>query len=288
MRLIKYSLSCLLLCLVSTSYAHQTTQLVRYPQAGKLFTKHHSYPIELLKLALSYYAAPIDVKASEYFMNQGRAIKQLKQGKDIEVVWTMTSRDREAEIKPIRIPLYKGLIGWRLFLTTTERLQKPHEFRKLSQLKKTSMIQGHDWPDTEILKYNNFNVASGPNFSGLFQILLRNRTELFPRSIIEVWDELETYESTTIILEPSTLISYPTASYFFVAPSNQALADIIESGLNSAHADGKFNALFQEYYAPYIKKAKLAQRSHFRLVNPLLPKETPLHRKSLWFSLDKD
>lgn len=267
------------LCLAQT--------IIRFPQAGDNFASHHVYPLELLKLALSYQKNPPKIQASDYFMNQGRAIKQLRQEKDIEVMWTMTSREREKEIKPIRIPLYKGLIGWRLFLTTPEYTAN-NIVSDISHLQKANIIQGHDWPDTEILKFNKFNVHSAPTYDGLFKILSLSRAELFPRSVIEIWDELEIHKASNITLEKNTIISYPAATYFFVSNSNMTLASIIESGLRQAHLDGSFDALFQKHYAKPIKKAKLSGRKHFRLSNPLLPKETPLHEKYLWFHLDKD
>jgi hypothetical protein len=260
---------------------------IRFPQAGDNFNAHHVYPIELLKLALSYHKSAPQIHPSDYFMTQGRAVKQLRQGKDIEVMWTMTSREREKEIRPIRIPLYKGLIGWRLFLTTPEYIAS-HTAPNISRLQEANVIQGHDWPDTEILRFNQFNVNSAPTYDGLFKILSLNRAELFPRSVIEIWDELDIHKSSNIILETSTIISYPTATYFFVANDNELLADIIESGLRQAHQDGRFDALFQKHYAKPINKAKLSQRKHFRLSNPLLPKKTPLSEKSLWFHLDQD
>ncbi|KZY76087.1 hypothetical protein A3740_13765, partial [Oleiphilus sp. HI0068] len=260
----------LLLSLFS-SFSNAITQTsIRYPQPGEVFTKHHSYPIELLKLALSYHSVPLTVEPSQYFMTQGRAIKQLSQSKGIDVMWTMTSKERESEVKPIRIPIYKGLIGWRLFLTTPEQLATRKQSQDLRALKKATLIQGHDWPDTNILRYNNFKVQTGPSYEGLFQVLSLNRAELFPRSIIEIWDELETHQHRNITLEPHTLLSYPTATYFFVAQENTALASLIEEGLQKALLDGKFDALFQQYYADLILKANLKQRLHYRLINPLL------------------
>ena len=200
----------------------------------------------------------------------------------------MTSQERESEIRPIRVPIYKGLIGWRLFLSTEEWLSDiPNKVLSLAELKQAVIIQGHDWPDTEILAYNQFNVLSGSSYEGLFQILSLNRAELFPRSVIEIWDELDTYESSNIRLEHHTLISYPTASYFFVSPENKFLANIIENGLNKAHKDGRFEKLFNLYYQGTIRKSELINRQHYRLENPLLPKNTPLENKSYWFNLDK-
>tara|TARA_R110002167_G_scaffold299195_1_gene503530 strand:- start:425 stop:1297 length:873 start_codon:yes stop_codon:yes gene_type:complete len=280
-----FSLYIFFYILLSTSHA---AEVIRYPKEDALFPKHHQYPIELLKLALSYQSNTIHIAPSDFLMTQGRAIRQLAAAKDIDVMWTMTSKQRESEIRAIRIPIYKGLIGWRIFLSTEEwLLDKGGKKLDLESLKKATIIQGHDWPDTEILKYNNFNVLEGSDYAGLFQVLSFNRAELFPRSIIEIWNELDSYASSNIRLELNTLISYPTASYFFVSPNNEALAKIIKNGLISAHKDGSFELLFNKYYLELINKSELNSRQHYRLVNPLLPKKTPLDKKLYWFHLNK-
>jgi hypothetical protein len=270
------------------SQAWALSEQVVYPQAGEIYAKHHLYPVALLELVLSYHDEKLTATPSQDFMPQGRAIIQLSQAKDIDVLWTMTSTQREQEILPIRIPIYKGLIGWRLFLTNPTHLANNKSPSNINTLKQAIMIQGHDWPDTEILAFNGFNVLKVPNYEGFFKILSLNRAELFPRSLIEVWDELDSYGNRNIVLEPDTIISYPTATYFFVSPDNTRLASIIKTGLRKSLNDGKFDALFSKHYAERINKANLRERTHFRLSNPLLPKETPLNDKSLWFNLDHD
>ena len=283
LRLLAY---CLLFSVFSQAWA--LSEQVVYPQAGDIYAKHHLYPVALLELVLGYHDEKLSAVPSQDFMTQGRAVIQLKQAKDIDVLWTMTSTQREQEILPIRIPIYKGLIGWRLFLTNPLHLAKSKNPNDFNALREAVMIQGHDWPDTEILELNGFNVLKVPNYEGFFKVLSLNRAELFPRSLIEVWDELDSYGNRNIVLEPNSIISYPTATYFFVSPDNTRLANIIETGLRKSLEDGKFNALFNKHYAERINKANLSERTHFRLSNPLLPKETPLKDKSLWFSLDKD
>ncbi len=261
-----------------TSHADQT---IRYRQTSKHSASHHIYPVELLNLALSYAPEPFSIKPSDNLMTQNRAFKQLADAKDIEVLWPITSKAREAEIMPIRIPIYKGLIGWKLFLSTQEWLSDiPNKRLSLEELQKTVIIQGHDSPDTEILKYNQFNVQNGSDYAGLFSILALDRAELFPLSIIEVWDELDTHADTNIRLEMHNLISYPTATYFFVSPENSALAKVIENGLLQAHADGRFDELFNAHFREIIAKSNLTSRQHYRLMNPLLPEETPLENKT--------
>lgn len=275
---------CFLLCLSSFCAASGWAQTVRYPSAGDIYTVQHRYPLALLKLALSYSGEAYQLEPSSYFMSQGRALKQLQQSKDLEVLWTMTSKQREAQVLPIRIPIYKGLIGWRIFL---QGPKVPARFeRSMDALKQLRIVQGHDWPDTPILRANGFNVAAVPNYESMFEMLSLGRVDLFPRAVIEIWDELDQHASANIQLEPALLISYPAATYFFVSFDNPALAQVIETGLLKAIEDERFDALFEEFFGDMIARAQMEQRTHYRLNNPLIPEATPLNDLRLWFRLD--
>ena len=276
---LKINILALLLVFLSSSLSAQTT--ITYPQSGQSFDKHHAYPLALLRLAFEKIDEPLELKPSENFMTQGRAIKELEVGRNIDLMWTMTNEEREAKALPIRIPMYKGLIGWRVFLMNAkEANEQPYSLQDLRALK---VVQGHDWPDTDILRANLFNIHSSPNFESLFKMISLARADLFPRSIIEVWDELETRTAQGISLERHTIISYPTASYFFTARSNEALAKQVEKGLLIAIEDGSFDRLFTNYFETFIERVNLPSRTHHALKNPFLSKETPLDDERLWF-----
>ena len=272
------------LCSILSSAHLLAQEVIRYPQPMQAYKEHHIYPLSLLKLALSKVESSYQLAPSDVFMNQGRALKQLATGDDIEVLWTMTSATREETLNAIRIPIYKGLIGWRIFLINENPSIDFTRPIPLEQAKELKIIQGHDWPDTAILKHNQFNVLTGPHYEGLFKMLQYKRADLMPRSIIEVWNELKVNAASNIQLEEHTLISYPTASYYFVSKNNKALAQTLRQGLNIALKDGSFDALFQLHFSKMIEQAKLDNRTHYRLENPLLTKETPLEDKRLWFS----
>ena len=51
---------------------------------------------------------------SAFKTNQKRGLRHLENNKEIDLMWTMTSRDREQKLLPVRVPLYKGLFGLRV------------------------------------------------------------------------------------------------------------------------------------------------------------------------------
>ncbi|MDP3813719.1 hypothetical protein [Pseudomonas sp.] len=241
------------------------------------------YPLLLLQLALDQAGGDYQLQPSATPMQQGRVFMELAHGRNVRVAWSMTSLEREAQLLPIRIPLYKGLIGWRLALVKAERRELLHKVRNLEELGRFSAGQGHDWPDTEILRANGLPVVGVPNYQSLFSMLTLGRFDYFPRSLAEVWAEAEQQRAGGLVVDDSLVLHYPSAVYFFVNPKDVALAAHIERGLELAIADGSFERLFQVHYGEYIERAQLGKRRILHLNNPLLPPQTPLQRKELWF-----
>ncbi|MFC6755272.1 hypothetical protein, partial [Halorubrum tibetense] len=75
--------------------------------------------------------------------------------------------------------------------------------------------------------------------------------------------------------------------YFFVNQRNFDLANRIERGLEAMINDGSFDKLFLNHpsIVDVVKRAKLSERRVFKLLNPDLPKETPLGDPRYWLQL---
>ena len=121
-------------------------------------------------------------------------------------------------------------------------------------------------------------------YQGLFKMLILNRFDYFPRSILEIWEEYEIHKNSDIIIEPSILIQYKTASYFFVNKENKKLAHDLKKGMEKIIQNGEFDKLFYEYYRDFIANGNISNRKIFTLKNPQLTKETPVNKKELWLS----
>lgn len=263
-------------------------ETITYPQSGSAGDARDSYPLKLLQLAFDKAdaSAKYSLKVSDMAMPQGRALTELAQGSGVRVVWSMTSIRREADLLPIRIPIFKGLIGWRLPLVRADHADALATVHDLADLRHFSAGQGHDWPDTEILRGNGIPVIDVPLYDSLFGMLALGRFDYFPRSVHEIWAEEELHRKDGIVIDQHLLVRYPSAFYFFVNKKDTVLAETVRSGLERAIADGSFDKLFCLQFAQKIAKARLAQRTTIELFNPILPPETPLARKELWFSAD--
>ena len=266
--------------------AQSASWQITFPSSLDTASKIDEYPIKLLALALDQTGVSYQLIPSDNFLSKGKALDRLQDNREINIVWGMTNVQREKDLLPIRIPIFKGLIGWRLLLIRQDMAERFTYIQQFEHLVKLSPLQGRDWPDTKILQSNGFDVITERNQTSLMKMLGRAQGDFFPRSIIEVWEELERSKVANEIqiqIQPSLGIRYPAAIYFFVNKKSVPLANLIETGLEKAIENGTYEALFVENYKTYIEKAQIENRTFYPLENAFLPEETPLDRKELWF-----
>jgi len=270
--------------LLFNANAYCASWQITFPRPLETASTIDEYPIQLLALALDQTGVNYQLKPSENLLSKGKALSRLQDNREINIVWGMTNPQREKDLLPIRIPIFKGLIGWRLLLIRQDMAGRFKYIQQLDHLLKLSPLQGRDWPDTKILQFNGFDVITERTQSALMRMLGNAQGDFFPRSIIEVWEELAKSETEIPIqVQPSLGIRYPAAIYFFVNKNSVPLASLIEKGLEKAIENGKFEALFIENYKAYIDKAQIENRTFYLLKNTFLPEKTPLDRKELWF-----
>ncbi|MDN3639649.1 diguanylate cyclase [Simiduia curdlanivorans] len=266
------------------------TITIRIPKNESSNSGHTSYVVELLRLALEHSKQSnesILLQPITEDYTQARLIAELYEGSNIDVIWTMTSKDREATIKPIRVPILKGLLGQRVFLI---RESQQYIFENVLTLKDLARLvagQGSHWPDTDILRANGLIVFTSPHYELLFNMLKGGRFNYFPRGVNEAWAEIEAHPNEGLAVEKYLLLSYPAPMYFFVHQDNLDLANRIERGLEGMINDGSFDKLFLNHPSiiNVVKRTQLDKRRIFKLLNPDLPKETPLGDPRYWLQL---
>ena len=258
--------------------------VVTYPRPETSPDERSRYTQRLLELVLYRANQAYRVQLHPVRMQQGRAIVRLQNSEGIDVISTMTSVERENKMLPIRIPIDKGLIGWRLLLINKANQSKFKSILTLEDLKKLTAGQGNDWPDTAILRASGLNMYGTSNYASLFHMLESERIDYFPRAVNEIWTEVD-LRPKRLMVAPGIVLRYPTAIYFFVRKGNTRLAADIRDGLEKMIADGSFEKLFQQYYGDMIRRSSLKGRRVFELKNPVMPTGMPLERKNLWFHI---
>ena len=157
-------------------------------------------------------------------MNQKRQVATLIKSGDIDVIWAATTKNREQRAIPIRIPLLKGLLGHRISLLPKNKPYVLQSITSLNGLAKLTAGQGEFWADTKILRDNGLKVMPAQRYKNMFKMLSDGRFDYFPRSIIEVWTEVETHGELDLVVDDTILLRYRLPVYFFLDKSNAALA----------------------------------------------------------------
>lgn len=276
------------LCLIVLTLAHgHADEVIHYPRAESAADRRNDYALELLQLALREAGSTARLEPSDQAMTQQRSFSELQAGKNLQILWAMTTKEREQQALPIRVPIYKGLIGWRLALIHARQSDLLAEVYSLADLAQYKAGQARDWPDADILRANQLPVETTSGYDNLFSMLGQERFDYMPRSVEEIWAEAEAHRADGALVDQHIVIHYPAAVYFFVNNANQALAETISLGLYRAIESGKFDRIFYSHFAAAIERARLRHRHVIELENPSLPDKTPLKNSRLWLKLPR-
>jgi hypothetical protein len=263
--------------------ATANTKILRFARTGDW---NLDFAYHLLRHALAAAGSPWSLEASRERMSQTRASAEIFRGNpDVDFIWTMTSPERERTLLPVRIPIFRGLFGWRVLLVRRGDSARFAGVRTLADLKPFRLLQGHDWPDSDILEANDLTVVRSANFDSLFPMLVNGRGDALPRSVLEVANELKRLGGEyPMELEPTLLLRYPAPVYYFVSPKRPDLAAHFENALRALMVRGESARMLREFYADSLAMVNLPKRHVLDLKNPLLPSATPTSDKSLWFT----
>ena len=267
---------CLALGLQAYGQTNSAYQITHYQSQARYHFGH-----DLLVLALSKLDQPYTVNAfSDYPVNEARGEKMLLEGK-FDIQWLSTSRYRESKLIPIKIPIYKGLLGLRLLLVTKENKEKLSQIRTLKDLRQYTGGHGSHWGDLPVYAANQLPVHPHAQYAALFLQLADNRFDYFHRGLNEIWEEQAKY-SERLEIADSVMLYYPHPVYYFVNKDDETLAAHIKSGLEMALKDGSYKRLFLKHHESMIKKSRLDERQLILLKNPILPKGTPTINTQWW------
>ncbi len=263
---------CPVLILLILCTGNAESQTLRYFQ-----TDHrYAYRIELLRLVMDKTLAEYGPYAMEPYPNDishKRGLTYLERGILFNIGFFPSNRERESKLLSVKIPILRGLLGYRVFLIRKESLKEFSDIHSLPHLKdKFKAGFGDQWADMAILRFNHIPVVGTATYENLFNMLSKKRFDYFPRGINEAWTEIARRKQRhpDLTVAPGLAFYYPYPVYFFVNKTDEALAARIARGLNAAIEDGTFKTLFLKYHREMIHQADLKNRTIFTLKNPTL------------------
>lgn len=244
---------------------------LRYFPVGPIY----EYRWKLLELALAHATPagtlPAGIAPYPDEVTQNRGVALLRSG-EIDVVALGTNAERETQMRPIRIDILCGIVGYRLLVIRVADQQRIA--RMDERVLREHLVFGlnSQWADLPILRANGFTVVTSTRYENLFGMLAAGRFDAFTRGLNEAARELGERRARypQLAVEQTRALYFPYPVYFWVRSDNQALAERIERGLRRALADGSFRALFESYHAEEIARLARERRQVIRLANPIL------------------
>ncbi|MGQ0798604.1 MAG: hypothetical protein ACT4NL_00625 [Pseudomarimonas sp.] len=273
-----------LLLLLGGARAEEPLRIV-HPRGESSIDDRVHYPLAVLRLALQRSGSAYVLHPNTTSTQQSRSLRMLEHG-GLDVAWSMGTEKRAERLLTIPIPIDRGLLGWRLLLIRRGDAARFGAVHDLNDLRRLRAGLGHDWPDVDVFRDRGLPVVDSPNYEGLFEMLARDRFDYFPRSLVEIFAELEQRQTMGLEIEPALLLRYRAGLYFFVCRERRELAQLIERGLRASMTDGSFDALFEAEFGELITRATLGERRAIDL-NPGWPPEAAAAGQSgLWFEAE--
>ena len=234
-----------------------------------------AYEVSVLKLALKYCGEPTTLTINQLQMPQERALIELEAGRaDFNIFFTGFSANREKRFHQVDVPLTRGLLGHRIFMTTQTFVDDLASIKSLERLREFAVVgSGTGWPDTEIFSSNGFHTVAS-EYENLWRMLAAGRVNTFNRGIHEAYVEhrQQSVLFQNLVVDPSLMIRYRFDYMFYLRKQDEKLGELIERGLRRAYETGAFMRHFENHpmIRKVLKEANTEERLVFDIENPLM------------------
>lgn len=200
----------------------------------------------------------------------------------------VASEDLDKRFLPVRLPLDRGVLGYRVFIIRKNDASKFAAVRTIEDLSRFKVGQGTGWSDVSVWKASGFKVVEGTSYDGLFHMLEAGRFDFISQAPSEALVDLELSKDGLpgLTVEKTLLVYYPWPRYVYCrdTPEGKRLAARLTEGLEAILTNpAEYGPLFEKHFGESLRLLDLPSRRKFIIANPVLPKNTPIERKELWY-----
>ncbi|MFB2758767.1 hypothetical protein ACE012_04605 [Shewanella xiamenensis] len=272
----RFSLFTLLFCIgiwtyIPNSYAVDTF-IINPPESNN--DHRYQYTYDLLTLIIEATNNDFGVgtiQISDVVMSRNRIFRGLLEGKTVNVIAEASNSQWDEQLIPIKIPIRKGIQGFRVFIIKKQNLPIMANINTLAQLMALDTGSGSQWSSKAAMQNAGFNVIESIQYDNLFNMLSMGRFITFGRGVNEAFQEVEQFKQQypDLVVDDNILLHIPLATYYYVAPNQPRLATRIQEGLKRIIANGKFDELFYRRHCEFLLKSNINHRRVFKINNPL-------------------
>lgn len=165
--------------------------LLIHPRAESASDSRYQYDWAVLRMAMDKTQAsfgPYEIREAAEKMVPSRVEYEMQSTDGrLNIFVRSTSIDLEKNFLPVRIPVDRGLLGYRVLLVRSADLPAFAAVRNLDDLRKFRIGQGKAWSDVKILRMSGFSVVEGDSYDGLFSMLTADASTRFPVASAKPW-----------------------------------------------------------------------------------------------------
>lgn len=278
-----------LIVLMATSQSFAVMKFIYHAPESANDTRYQ-YHWEVLRTALDLTSkkyGPFTMTAGSV-MSEERQLAEIKKSSPARTVMIReTNEIYENFLTPVRIPVDRNLIGYRVLLIDKKTQPELLKVKTLEDLKKYSVGQGSAWGDIAILEYSGLLVKIESHYDDLFKALVNGKFKIFPRGVVEIQDEYRHFKGAhpSLAIESQLLVYYPLPTYFWFhkTDNGRKMAERVNEGLSLMIRSGSLQKIFDKHYAKVIQELDLKHRTIIKIPNPYLPSTVPFEQTELWY-----
>ncbi|MCL1090995.1 hypothetical protein L2744_15585 [Shewanella profunda] len=247
--------------------------IINHPESEN--DHRYQYTYDLLALIIEATQSDFgeaSLQVSNVIMSRNRIFRSLQDGQVVNVMAEASSLQWDEQLTPIKIPIRKGIQGFRIFIIKKENLSILANINTLAQLTSLDTGSGSQWSTKIAMQQAGFNVIESTQYDNLFNMLSMGRFVTFGRGVNEVFQEVELFKQRypDLVVDENILLHIPLATYYYVSPNEPRLAQRIQVGLKRIIANGQFDKLFYQRHCEFLLKSKFNERRIFKIDNPLI------------------
>lgn len=285
----------LLLCVLSGALAPKilASEAIKVNAPLSATDTRYQYPNDLLQKIIDVTTddfGPAHIEVSYRKEARQRALSSLIKGADLHIMAEAPKPSWDQQLLSVKIPIRKGLQGYRAFLIHTDSQAALQRVQTLDDLIALPTGSGAQWSTLIALQHAGFQVVTSNSYDGLFKMLASKRFITFARGINEAYQELELkkVQHLNLMVDPSLLLYIPLATYFYVTPTQPVLQKRIETGLLRLIASGEFDHHFFKSHCPDLLQAALSTRKLIRIDNPNISRDQLSKEPEHWLDITQD
>ena len=245
-------------------------QTVIYPESVDLQSKRDLYTVAVVKIIFAQ-SEQYQLRALPLEREYDKLLALLKRGA-VDLAWAGASANNLKQFRAIDFPIMKGLIGYRLFLVKKSNRDILKEVSDLDDLKTFTIGQGSTWVEVDMFQRAGLQVVPAESYAALFSMLANDRFELFPRSILEIGNELSTFPQYDLEVADHVALHYDFELLFYVHQDNQQLHQYLTERLEDPIIKLQIQQLFTQYYQNSLNEYHYEQRRVIKLPSPTIAK----------------